>query len=238
MPDADVSSAAVDFFAPPPKPKPKAHKTALDAEDFTALFLAQLKNQDPLNPAESKDMILQTAAISSIQQGHKQNEHLAALREERDAAALASAAGLVGRKVAVNGERIDHGEAGADIFYQLGSAAQAVVAEIVDDQGTLVRSLSVDRSRPRVVPAGSSNTPCEAGAQQLRWDGTSNDGQLAPPGRYRVTIRATDEAGLPVASKTQQVGRVDQVDVQRGRPRLVVGGQSVGMQQIEGFLAD
>ena len=69
---------------------------------------------------------------------------------------------------------------GAQITFSL-SAPAAVEAEILNVAGRCVRALA-----PR---------DCEAGANTLLWNGTSDAGLPAPDGLYLISVRARDEGG-------------------------------------------
>src|SRR4051812_50093899 len=48
--------------------KAKADKNVLGKDDFLKLMVAQMKNQDPMNPADDADKIAQMAQFSSLEQ--------------------------------------------------------------------------------------------------------------------------------------------------------------------------
>ena len=81
------NSAPVIGPAAPTQKTPTAKKNdALGKDEFMKLLVAQMKNQDPLNPADGQEMAAQLAQFSSVEQLQNANDTLAKIREILSAA--------------------------------------------------------------------------------------------------------------------------------------------------------
>jgi flagellar basal-body rod modification protein FlgD len=69
---------------------------SLDSTDFLKLMLAELTNQDPLEPMKNQDLLNQISSIRSLESQTSLTETLASLQTSGQ---LGSAAGLIGRQV-------------------------------------------------------------------------------------------------------------------------------------------
>lgn len=67
---------------------------SLDYDSFLRLFVAQLQNQDPMNPMEGTEYTAQLAQFSSLEQSIKTNETLESLISQQS---LSQASALIGR---------------------------------------------------------------------------------------------------------------------------------------------
>ena len=70
---------------------------SLDYDSFLRLFVAQLQNQDPMNPMEGTEYTAQLAQFSSLEQSIKSNEKLDGLMSQLS---LSQASSLIGRTAA------------------------------------------------------------------------------------------------------------------------------------------
>jgi len=73
----------------------------LGKDAFLKILLAQMRNQDPLNPTEGAAMIAQLAQFSSLEQMQNLNNKIDQLLEVQ---LLGELSGLVGRKVSFSGQ--------------------------------------------------------------------------------------------------------------------------------------
>jgi flagellar basal-body rod modification protein FlgD len=87
-----------DYFLPVENKTPK-HQNQLDKDAFLKLLLAQLQNQDPLNPMEDKEFIAQMAAFSSLEQLTNINQKLEKWGETALQANLLAFTDFVGKEI-------------------------------------------------------------------------------------------------------------------------------------------
>lgn len=64
--------------------------------NFMTLLVAQLRNQDPLNPTTNEDFIAQLAQLQSLDESKKMSSSLATMASNQD---FSSASTLIGKKV-------------------------------------------------------------------------------------------------------------------------------------------
>ncbi len=168
-----------------------------EAKDrFLSLLVAQMKNQDPLNPLDNAQVTSQMAQLSTVQGIENMNRTLEALAASMGANQMAQAANLIGRGVLVPGDSIRPAELEDVIGFELSRPADAVKVDIVDAGGGLVRSLDLG--------------PREDGINVLAWDGLTSAGTAAPDGQYRFRIEAV-QGGQPVGSTALHLGLVNSV---------------------------
>lgn len=159
--------------------------SAADQEDrFMKLLVAQMKNQDPLNPMDNAQMTSQIAQINTVGGIQQLNATVQSLLGAFQKLQAQSSTDLAGRSVLVAGSSLQLAGGKATGGVELGAQADNVSVDIVGADGKVVRSIALGAS--------------PAGTRSFAWDGLGNDGQPAADGRY--TMRATAMQGnKPVA---------------------------------------
>jgi len=186
-----------------------APEDTLGRDQFLTLLVAQLQNQDPLNPLESQDFTAQMAQFSSLEQLFDVNESLANIQGAITAGESESALDYIGMEVKAAGNTIyksaDNLDQGS---YYIENGAEVVIS-IFDGAGMEVRR----------IEAGYQ----DAGEYDLEWDGRDENGNVMADGIYTYDVTAQDENGIDVYSTTYSKGKVTGVSNQYGRPYLVIG---------------
>jgi flagellar basal-body rod modification protein FlgD len=190
----------------------------LGRDQFLTLLVAQLKNQDPLNPLESADFTAQLAQFSSLEQLFGINESLKGIEEAVAARASDNVLDYIGRSVKTldNSIFVKNGTTESNA-YELEDGAEVTIS-IRDEEGLVIRT----------IYAGWQ----DAGEHELIWDGKDNQGSAVGDGVYTFELEATDEEGFIVPYDTYLVGEVTGVTYYGGDPFLMIGNKLFAPENI------
>ena len=116
--------------------------SVLGKDEFLQLFIAQLKNQDPMNPMDSQDLSAQLAQFSSVEQLMQMNEKLSAQAEAGNAMTIAInsnvALGAIGRGIVAASDMVPvTGDGTEEITLALPQDGE-VTLRIFDESGVQV----------------------------------------------------------------------------------------------------
>jgi flagellar basal-body rod modification protein FlgD len=178
----------------------------LGQEAFLKLLVAQLQNQDPLNPQENYEFVAQLAQFSSLEQSIGINDRLDALALQNQGMQNSQIVGLVGKEATVKGDIVTLSGQGATvpISFTLDAAAKEATVVIQDAAGRPVRT----------IPVGAK----AAGTVSVQWNGQNDAGNPQPAGPYKVTVTAKGENDQPVSLTQQTSGMIEAVSFDRGFP--------------------
>ena len=117
---------------------PAAQKAQENQDRFLTLLVAQMKNQDPLNPMENAQLTTQIAQIQTVTGVEQLNTSIEKLATQYGQGQAMSAVGLVGREVTLAGNRMLPGAEGAQGVFELSGAADRVQVEVMTPAGVVL----------------------------------------------------------------------------------------------------
>ena len=233
-PRFDTGAAPPQAVAEPTPPPPLGSgkkNDALGRNEFLQLLVAQMKNQDPLNPMDGQEMAAQLAQFSQVEQLIDINSSLKTVASSQvelglaiedltsitvmqgDAMALlleqSMAINTVGKTGVLEGNRlfVDR-EGNAPITIDTGALSGAGRLTVVDRAGNVVRSGTIDN-----IPAGMQSFELA-------------DFGFDPPieaGQYTFRFEVTGASGQAAGVKTFTTGRITGLTYEQGQPTLIVG---------------
>jgi flagellar basal-body rod modification protein FlgD len=183
---------------------------------FLALLVAQMRNQDPLNPLENAEVTTQLAQINTVRGIEDLGKTMSELLSRFDQNGPVASANLIDRQVLVPSSSVfvtDQDMSPVTAAAELDAPADALVADVYDSGGQVIRRLDLGAHGPGLV--------------SFEWDGRDGDGEWAAEGRYGLRVRAlsADGESNPPTSVAQRV-----MGIERGSDGLKLrleGGASV-----------
>lgn len=198
--------------------------TAKDLNDrFLKLLVAQMNNQDPLNPLDNAQVTSQMAQINTVTGINGLNDTVTQLIGQFTRLESMQAAQLTGRSVLVAGSTMALGESGNAVAgLELDIPADKVTVEIKDANGQVVREMQLGKK--------------DMGVTRFEWDGKTATGERAPAGNYTFSVSATN--GSTAVTGTMLSSRlVEGVRQDGGAVQLVLaGGGAVAYTDVKQIL--
>ena len=209
------------------KPKNELFKEGphnqLGKDEFMKLLTFQLQNQDPMNPMDQSKFTGELAQFSQLEQLSNLNKKFEDAGKNQGIQDKFYAASFVGKKVVTTGSTMNLKESGdpAEVLFKLDGQASKVMIRILDSKNNVAGEIWKE---------GLS-----AGAHQAEWDGVALDGTPAVKGKYTAQVKAWDDMGQEVGTRTEATGVVQSVTFDQGEPVLTVDGQKVFLRDVSSF---
>jgi flagellar basal-body rod modification protein FlgD len=182
--------------------------------EFLQLFMAQLQNQDPLNPQDGADMVAQLAQFSSVEQQTQTNTNLQNMAATESSTANASLSNLVGRTC----------DAGVGAVTVTDSTQIPPIS--VSSTGAMSgASITVTNSSGQQV----ASLPVPANGGTVTWNGQSSAGVQVPPGSYTFAV-SSGSTTTPISANF--VDTISTVDLTSTGSLLQMGGIQVAPNAI------
>ena len=193
---------------------------SLGQDVFLNLLIAQLKNQDPLEPMEGTEFVTQLAQFSELDEMRALTSGQEGLKNYMASLNNFASVSLLGKAVEFSGDEVAHQEGtSTEVEFLLPSDAAQVTVYLYDTQGNLVHTMD--------------KGPMAAGNQTAIWNGTDESGQPLPSGTYRFDVVAQDASEGAIPVELMQRGLVQEVVFQDSVPMLRVGDRWLSLPEIQ-----
>ena len=194
----------------------------LGKNEFLELLVAQLNNQNPLEPQGNGEFIAQLAQFSSLEGIEKLNSSMGDIISSVHSSQALQASTLVGREVIFAGDSamVDTAEEfkGSVLVPQ---SSSNVYISVYDDSGAVVSRINLGAQ--------------QGGNQSFVWDGTDSNGDKLPSGKYKFKAEGSFD-GETQGLYTMLPARVESVTLDRHGGEMLLNIAGLGtlpMSQVQ-----
>lgn len=149
-----------------------ANDPAASQDRFLKLLVAQLNNQDPMNPLDNAQMTSQIAQINTVSGIQQLNQTMQSMAAQFNSLQVMQGQSLVGRNVMVEGSSLAVVDQAGKGGFELQSPATAVVVEVLTPGGQVVDTVTLGAQ--------------SMGRHTFEWDASNYKGDTAGL-QFRVT---------------------------------------------------
>lgn len=204
-----VTQAQINGLTKQYPPAAKSSNKALGKDAFMALFVAQLKNQDPLNPLSDKDTTAQMAQFAQLEQTTNMNNMLKGIATALKVNQTLQAASLIGKSILASGNSLSkEGDSVSKLNLDIPKGVTKVKVNVHDSTGNIVRTVDLKNVKD--------------GKMSFAWDGKNTSGSKAADGIYKISVVAENDDGKKFLVPTQVDGKVKSVEVKNGQQVLAL----------------
>ena len=183
---------------------------------FLKLLVAQMSNQDPLNPMDSAQVTSQMAQISTVQGVQTLNKTVSGLDSQFTQLQTMQGAALVGHDVATDGNalRVDGDTHKGDGGFEIDSPATSVNVEVLNPAGAVVGTVKLgpqgagSHAFDFDVPQGAQGQPLT-----FRVNALNNEAPIDAKSFAFNSINAVSSANGKLAVELDDGRKVDYADV-------------------------
>ena len=192
-------------------------------DEFLKLLTFQLQNQDPMAPMDQSKFTGELAQFSQLEQLSNLNKKYDDGNKTKAMQDKFYAASFVGKKVVTTGSTLNLKESGdtGNVLFKIDGDASKVMVRILDEKNNVMGEMWRD---------GMSR-----GSHEITWDGVALDGTPAVKGSYKSIVKAWDDMGNEIGTRTEATGTVQSVTFDEGEPVLSVDGQKVYLRDVVSF---
>jgi flagellar basal-body rod modification protein FlgD len=211
-----IDTSALDAGKTTTASKPNSATDPNAAQDrFLKLLVAQLNNQDPMNPMDNAQMTSQMAQINTVTGIQQLNLTMQTMAEQFSAMQTLQGTAMIGRSVLTEGAKLSYQDGTGTGYFDLDGAATAVKAEVVTPGGQVVGTVDLgaqDQGRHNFTWDASQYTG-DKSALSFRITATNKEGAVNSTAlmQAKVVGTGTDAGALTLSLDTGSTVKYSQI---------------------------
>lgn len=203
----------------------KAANLDVNKDEFLKLLTYQLRSQNPLNPYDNQQFAAQLAQFSQLEQ----LSDIRSLLEEQVQTNLlltqtisnTALPGLLGKNARALTDKFSfNGDNAVTLGFNLPYSANEGEIVIKNEGGSVIRTVKL------------SGDDLKNGEHTFVWDGKDDNGDLAPSGKYNISVTCKDNKGASFSADTYLTGKIEAVRFKAEGTMLVIGGMEIPLQNV------
>jgi flagellar basal-body rod modification protein FlgD len=189
-------------------------------DDFLKLLVTQMRYQDPMNPMDNAQMTSQIAQLNTVEGINQLNATVTSLQASLIASQSMQSSSLIGKTILADGNAINLQSGSASLSMRLEGPAESVVVDVINSSGRIIKTANLGANA--------------AGIQTFTWDGSTNEGGVAPNGQYTFQVNAKKLNQAVVVTPLTQA-TVSGVELTSAGPQLSLNnGTNIAMSTVRG----
>ncbi|PQA77772.1 flagellar hook assembly protein FlgD [Rhodoferax sp. TS-BS-61-7] len=166
----------------------KQTDAAAQQDRFLKLLVAQLNNQDPMNPMDNAQMTSQMAQINTVSGIQQLNDTMKSMSTQFSAMQVLQGASLVGKGVLIESNTLTIKDGVAAGAVDLATKADKVTVQVLSPGGQVLDKFELGAQ--------------DAGMHGFRWDASTYQGTGAPTFKVTATLKGVAVTNTALAHDT------------------------------------
>jgi flagellar basal-body rod modification protein FlgD len=179
-----------------------------DLNQFLNLLVAQLQNQDPLDPMDANEFTSQLVQFASVEQQIFQNSNLEKLLNIQETSQISQMVDFIGNRVEFVSQKLPVENGSAEFTYTIPPGVRDATINIANSAGLNVYY---------------NDASTNSGTHTFKWNGLDKNGNQLPEGIYTLLVSAKDAFDKLAGVKYTVFGTVTGAGVNDGETELFVG---------------
>jgi flagellar basal-body rod modification protein FlgD len=193
-------------------------KNDLDKNAFLKLLVAEIQNQNPLEPMDNQKFVEQMTQFSTMEQMTNMSESFQEFMNASMATTRLQASAVVGKYAVIEGNEIKFRD----------NSAESIVFNVEEQGEVLIRITNPDGKLIREENLGYK----EAGIHGYQWDGRDDSGTMQAEGTYNYQLVVVDSTGQEKTFGGVDGGTVEAVQFVDNNIYVIVNGQKYNFEDI------